>query len=145
MWQPGWEGVWVRMDTCIRRAESLHCSAETITTLLVGYVRACSADSVVSDSATSWTVARQAPLSMGFCGQEYWSGLPCPPPGDFPDLGIEPASLRSPALAARFFNTSTTWKICSHYLKLISRGQQESINPDVRYLFCFCFLILVVY
>ena len=43
--------------------------------------------------ATPWTVARQAPLSMGFSRQEYWSGLPCPPPGDFPDSGIEPAFL----------------------------------------------------
>ena len=42
--------------------------------------------------ATPWTVARQAPLSMGFSRQEYWSGLSCPPPGDLPDPGIEPAS-----------------------------------------------------
>ena len=40
-----------------------------------------------------WTVAHQAPLSMGFSRQENWSGLPCPPPGDLPDPGIEPASL----------------------------------------------------
>ena len=46
-----------------------------------------------------WTVARQAPLSMGFSGQEHWSGLPCPPPGDLPDPGVKPASLVSPALA----------------------------------------------
>ena len=45
--------------------------------------------------ATPWTVAYQAPLSMGFSSQEYWSGLPCPPPGDLPSPGIEP---RSPAL-----------------------------------------------
>ena len=45
------------------------------------------------------TVARQAPLPMGFSRQEYWSGLPCPPPGDPPDPGIKPESLRSPALA----------------------------------------------
>ena len=44
---------------------------------------------------TSRTVARQAPLSMGFSRQEYWSGLPCPPPGDLPNPGIEP---KSPAL-----------------------------------------------
>ena len=49
---------------------------------------------------TSWTVARQAPLSMGFSRQEYWSGLPCPPPGDIPDLEIEPAPLVSPTLQA---------------------------------------------
>jgi len=52
---------------------------------------------------TSWTVAPQALLSMGFSRQEYWSGLPCPPPGDLPDPGIEPVSLPSPALAGRFF------------------------------------------
>ena len=51
--------------------------------------------SVMSDSVIPWTVARQAPLSMGFSRQEYWSGLPCPPPGDFPNPGVEP---RSPAL-----------------------------------------------
>ena len=43
-------------------------------------------------------VACRAPLSMGFSRQEYWSGLPCPPPGDLPDPGIEPLSLTSPAL-----------------------------------------------
>ena len=42
---------------------------------------------------TVWTVARQAPLSMGFSRQEYWSGLPCPPPGDLPNPGKEPRSL----------------------------------------------------
>ena len=41
---------------------------------------------------TLWTVARQAPLSMGFSRQDYWSGLPCPPPGDLPNLGIERAA-----------------------------------------------------
>ena len=62
--------------------------------------------------ATSWTVAHQAPLSMRFSRQEYWSGLPCPPPGDLPNPGIEPASLKSPSLAGGFFITSTTWKAC---------------------------------
>ena len=47
--------------------------------------------------ATPWTVTHQAPLSMGFCRQEYWSGLPFPSPGDLPNPGIEP---RSPALQA---------------------------------------------
>ena len=47
-----------------------------------------------------WTVACQAPLSLGFCRQEYWSGLPCPPPGDLPDPGMEPASSAAPALQA---------------------------------------------
>ena len=47
--------------------------------------------------ATPWAVAHQAPLSMGFSRQEYWSGLPFPSPGDLPDPGIQP---RSPALQA---------------------------------------------
>ena len=52
----------------------------------------------------------QAPLSMGFSRPEYWSGLPCPPPWDLPNPGIEPMVLRSPALADRLFTTSSTWK-----------------------------------
>ena len=60
---------------------------------------------------TLWTVvARQAPLCMGFSRQEDWSGLPCPPPGDLPDSGIEPTSLMSPALAGGLFTTSATWE-----------------------------------
>ena len=55
--------------------------------------------------ATPWTVAHQAPLSMGFSRQEYWSGVPCPPLGDLPNPGIEPTSLSSPALAGGFFTT----------------------------------------
>ena len=50
-----------------------------------------------------------SPLSMGFPRQEYWNGLPFPPLGDPPDPGIKPVSLMSPALAGRFFTTSTTW------------------------------------
>ena len=60
--------------------------------------------------ATPWTVARRAPLSMGFSRQEYWSGLLFPPPRDLPDPGIEPKSLTSSALAGGFFTTSVTWK-----------------------------------
>ena len=58
--------------------------------------------------ATLCTVARQASLSMGFSRQEYWSGLPCPPPGDLPDPGTELLSLMSPALAGGLFTTSAT-------------------------------------
>ena len=49
-----------------------------------------------------WSVACQAPLSMGFSRQEYWSGLPCPPPDDLPDSGVELVSLMSTALAGIF-------------------------------------------
>ena len=58
--------------------------------------------------AMLWTVALQAPLSMGFSRQEYWNGFPCPPLGDLPNPGTEPVSLMSPALAGGFFTTSVT-------------------------------------
>ena len=58
--------------------------------------------------ATLWLIALQAPLSMEFCRQEYWSGLPCPSPGDLPDPGIKPMSLKSPELAGSFFTASAT-------------------------------------
>ena len=56
------------------------------------------------------TIACQAPLSMGFSRQEYWSGLPSPLPGDLLHPGTEPSSLMSAALAGRFFTTSATWE-----------------------------------
>ena len=59
--------------------------------------------------ATPWTVAHLDSLSMGF-----WSGLPASPPGDLPNPGTEPSSFMSPALAGRFFTTSTTWEIQGH-------------------------------
>ena len=58
--------------------------------------------------ATLWTVACQAPLSLGSSRQEYWSGLPCPPPGDLPDPGTELEPPKSPALAGGVFTTGTT-------------------------------------
>ena len=58
---------------------------------------------------TPWSLARQAPLSMGFSRQEYWSGLPCPPQRDLPNPEIEPTSVTSPALADAFSTTRTTW------------------------------------
>ena len=64
--------------------------------------------SVVSYSfVTPWTMARQAPLSVGFPRQEYWNGLSFPSPGDFPDPGIEPAS---PPLAGRFLTMESPGK-----------------------------------
>ena len=58
--------------------------------------------------ATLWT--HQTPLSTGFSRQEYWSGLPCLPPGDLSDPGIKSMSVISPALVGRFFTTSATWE-----------------------------------
>ena len=70
------------------------------------YVLSCF--SCVQLFATPWTVAHQAPLSMGFSRQEYWSGLPCSPAGVLPYPRIEPASFMSLALAGGFFTTSAT-------------------------------------
>ena len=58
---------------------------------------------------TPWTVAHQAPLSMEFSRQEYWSGLPCLPPGDLPHPGIELTSLMSPALLGDFLTSRIIW------------------------------------
>ena len=58
-----------------------------------------------------WTITHQAPLSTGFSRQEYWSGLPFPPPGDLPDPGIKPESPASPALAGGFFTSEPPGKI----------------------------------
>ena len=65
----------------------------------------CSVTKLCLTPATPWTVARQAPPSMGLSRQEYWSGLPFPPPGDLHDPGIKLASPASPALVGRFFTT----------------------------------------
>ena len=58
----------------------------------------------------SWTVARQAPLSVEFSRQEYWSGVPFPTSGDLSNPGIKCTSLASPVLIGRFFTTGTTWE-----------------------------------
>ena len=60
--------------------------------------------------AIPWTVVHQAPLSMGFSRQEYWSGLPCPPPGDLPHSGTELASPASPALQVDSLSTGQPGK-----------------------------------
>ena len=85
---------------------------------------------------TLWTVAHQAPLFMGFSRQECWSGLPCPPPGDLPDPGIEPASPAVPALAGSFFLTSATWEACRHISSLEKTTATESMLgfPCFQYL-----------
>ena len=62
--------------------------------------------------ATPWTTARQAPLSNDFSRQEYWNGLPCPPPEDLPDPGIEP---RSPALRQILYRLSYEGSPTFHY------------------------------
>ena len=88
--------------------------------------------------ATLWTVSCQAPLSMGFSWQEY-CGLPCPPPGDLPDPGIEPASFKSLALAGRFFPTSTTWEALElpynsaiSFLGIFPKKTKTLVQKDTR-------------
>ena len=70
---------------------------------------------------TPWIVALQLPLSMGFSGQEYWSGLPCLPPGDLLNPGIKPMSLVSPALADRFFTINATWEAPGYEYHLLKK------------------------
>ena len=68
---------------------------------------------------------------MGFSRQEYWNGLPCPSPGDLPNPGIESMSLLSPALAGRFFTTSTTWEALVRLwirINLLMQGKTQFIN-----------------
>ena len=74
-------------------------------------------------------MAHQAPLSMGFSREEYWSGLPCPSPGDLPDPGIKPTSLTSPALAGKFFTTITT---CETFLQKWGRNKAFLRQTKVR-------------
>ena len=89
---------------------------------------------------TPWIVAQQAPLSMGFYRQEYWSGWPCPLPGDLPDPGIKPASLMSLSLAGGFFTTSVTWENLIHpFLLSTRRGFSHKQTNDYEYA-NYCFL-----
>ena len=74
---------------------------------------------------------------MGFSRQEYWSGLPCPPPGDLPYPAIKPMSLMSPALSGGFFITSTTWEALTHscpgkYLQLEVKSFEKGLCMCVR-------------
>ena len=66
-----------------------------------------------------WTIACQAPQSMGLSRQEYWSRLPCPLPRDLPDPGLELMSLISSALASEFFSTSTAWKVSVYFRHIV--------------------------
>ena len=79
--------------------------------------------------ATLRTVALQAPLSMGFSRQGYWSELLCCPPGDLPQPGIEPASLMSPVLADVFFTTINWVKDGKHALMEISEQLLTTLGP----------------
>ena len=83
---------------------------------------------------TPWTVAHQAPLSMGFSRQGYWSGLPCPSPGDLPDPGTEPASPSFPAPASGFFITEPSVEdpICLMTKILKQKQYCNKFNKDFK-------------
>ena len=98
-----------------------HCQTFLPFTTFRSLLKLMSIESVVSNSEMPWTVACQAPLSMGFSRQEYWSGLLCLPPEDLPNLGIEPESLTSPALAGGFFTSSAPWEAHSEDSSKIKR------------------------
>ena len=97
--------------------------------------------SVVSDSATQWTAAQQATLSMGFSRQECWRALPFPPPEDLPDPGIEPSTPTSRALACGFFTTvipgkrdlgSYGWKAQILYIRFTSSFGASGLKSNPR-------------
>ena len=77
-----------------------------------------------------WTVDRQSPLSTGFSRQEYWNGLPFPSTKDLPDPGVKSVSLKSPALAGRFFNTSTTCEELDKITKKWVYREEERSWPE---------------
>ena len=97
------------METSNLVLSSLSDKAGRLTILLASLCPACMITHLQL-FGTPWTVASQAPLSMRFPRQEYWSGLPFPPPGDLPYPGIKLMSLESLALASEFFTASTTWE-----------------------------------
>ena len=97
--------IWGWICVCIHTHTHTHTYIHTYCDTVLGHF------SCVRLSVTPWTVAHQAPLSIGFSRQESWSGLPCPPPGHLPDSGIKPASFMSPALPGdRFFSIRATWE-----------------------------------
>ena len=79
--------------------------------------------------ATPGTIARQAPLPMGFFRQEYWSGLPFPPPGDLSNSGIEPVSPASPELAGTMRNSGPVFKeLKNFFLKKKEKEKTSSLR-----------------
>ena len=100
---------WLGEHMFLREAAGLWTSVKSSLWLCCVCVCVCVSESLshVQLFATPWTVAHRAPLSMKFSRQEYWSGLPYPPPGDLPDPGTKP---RSPALQADSLPSKTSGK-----------------------------------
>ena len=130
-------GLWFSLPPTLLLGYSprwMHLACESSVTCMLN--RSCR----VRLFETPWTVAHQAPLSMGFFRQEYWSGLLFSPPGD--PLGIEPTSLTSPALAGRFFTRSVPGKLllCNRFPPSVTASNSSkhvlplavSADPEFR-------------
>ena len=101
-------------DLASKMPEMMTVAGLEVQSLVMTCVCVPSHFSCAQSFATLWTIACQAPLSLGFSRLEYWSGLSCPPPGDLPNPGTEPKSLTSPELARGFFTASTSWEAPSN-------------------------------
>ena len=104
-------------------ATSTHCACSACSLL--------SCFSCVQIFATLWAVVCQIPLSMRFSRQEYWSGLPCPPPGDLPDSGIKPAS---PCIVGRFFTHWVTMEahVCECVCVCVCITESLCCTPETK-------------
>ena len=78
----------------------------------------------------AWTVDSNAPLSVQFCRQEYWSGFPCPPPGDLSNPGIKLTVLMSSVFAGRPFATSTIWEALKYSCQILESIRKISQSDD---------------
>ena len=120
-----------RFSTRKKRKRFLHHSRLSSITINVNEKHPCnepctymlSRFSRVRLFVTLWTVARQAFLSIGFSRQEYWSGLPCPPPGHLPNPGIKPASLTPPAVGRQvLYHECHLGSPMNHVVSIFNRG-----------------------
>ena len=122
---PYW-GRYLLLDECTQHFTNFHIKWEQC---MLSHVRLF---------VTPWTVARQTPLPVGFSRQRYWRGVPLPTPGDLFDPGIQPESPASPAMARRFFTTSTTWEglriLGPSQIKCLQNGGLSVMGGLVRHL-----------
>ena len=96
--------------------------------------------------ATLWTIARQAPLSMGFSRQEYWNGLPCSPPGDLSDSGIKPMFLTVSCIGRWVLPSTAQEAPCLCLAQLLTdQLLRQLIHNDRAYFYTSGFLIRLTY
>ena len=146
-----WDGSKNSNGESWRKAPWFQATAQSPRVALLCECLVCCCCLVAKLCLTPWTIAHQAPVSMGFSRQEYWSGLPFPSPGDLPEPGVEPASS---VLVGRFFTVEAPGKpsclVTVHYdsvslrilcLLLMSIPLPESESPDFCMLFMLSFVI----